>query len=150
MQLSFHFRDDAEGARGVTAVRDLEIGARAPSVRRLRYVVALRVEYDWNDVPGVASDAAPIFGAEDGIDLGDFRFQLGSMQGCQAAGYDETLSGLLRRSEIDDGIDRLFLRSIDETAGVDDDDVRGGRLANDAVIALSEHSRNPLAVGDVL
>jgi hypothetical protein len=66
--------------------------------------------------------------ADDAVDFGDQALQLRAVALGQTAGDDQLLSGALARRVLEDGLRRLFLRGIDEGAGVDDDGIRAARL----------------------
>ena len=150
VQLALHLRDDAEAARGVAAVGDLEEGAGPAERSRLGDVVSLSVELQRHHGARECADAAPVLGAEHGIDFGHLGLQLGTVQRREAAGDDQLLARALPGGQLEDRVHRLLLRSIDETAGVDDDHVGTSRSADLDVRAFAEHSTDVLAVSDVL
>jgi hypothetical protein len=57
---------------------------------------------------------------------------------------------VLEPSRLDQGVDRLLLRRIDESAGVDDDHVGLGRLGRRHAAAISQLRQIALAVDGVL
>ena len=86
-------------------------------------------------------DVRHFSGAEDGVDLGNFPFQLFSIPFGQTAGHDQPAAraALLMLRHLEDGVDRLLLRLVDEGAGVDHDHLGVRRVGGQLVaVALSQ------------
>ena len=150
VQLALHLRDDAEGTRGVAAVGDFEVRARPAAKRGLRDIERRLFERDGDDGLRIGADAVPVLGAEHGVDLRHLRTKLLAVECGQAAGDDKLLASALLGGEFENRVDRLLLRGVDEAAGIDDDDVGGGRLRHFKVGAIAEHAGDAFAIRDVL
>ena len=119
MHAALDRRNDAEGARTVTAIRDLEVGAGRADVAERRL---------WNIVAGgggteVRGDFVPLLGAERSVDARDGRAHLVFRDLGEATDDVETLIGAPISVEFANHLDRLVLRRVDEAAGVDDQQV---------------------------
>src|SRR5438105_15110862 len=82
--------------------------------------------------------------AHERVDLRDRLLELGAVLLHHAAGYDQSLDAVpLPPRYLEDGIDRLLLRCIDEAAGVDDHHVRCFEVVGDRdrrlLAELTEH-----------
>src|SRR5207249_1983004 len=68
-------------------------------------------------------DAREVRGAEDPVDLGHLLEDVRAVALGEAAGDDERPAGaaLLEPGELEDRVDRLLARAVDERAGVDDE-----------------------------
>jgi hypothetical protein len=90
--------------------------------------------------------------AHEGI---DFRHELGQVVAKplrQAAGDDERLTAVVGLADLggfENGIHALFLRRVDEGAGVDDDGVGGGGVVGDLDAALKERAEHNLGIDQV-
>ena len=90
--------------------------------------------------------------SEDRVDLGNLLAQLVSIALRQAAGHDQSLTrtGLLVLRHLEDGVDRLLLRLVDERAGVDDEHVGVGGVAGELMPLLLGEPEHDLGVDEVL
>ena len=70
-------------------------------------------------------DAVEFVGADQGVDFGHFCADVAAIAFHQAAGDDQLLGAadLLVLGHLQDGVDRFLFGGIDETAGVDDQDI---------------------------
>src|SRR5690606_33291181 len=142
-------RDDAEGARTVTALGDLDerlvpATAQAP---RSRVIVEIGTLAERRD--GVAFRSAAehlrepehVGGAEEVIDLGQLRREIFGVALAQAARDDEpalAIAATLHFRQLQDRVHRLDLGGFDEATGVDDEHVGVlGRV--DELVAFALH-----------
>src|SRR5260370_30769673 len=100
--MSAHLWDETESTRAIAALGDLDesIVARSRQHPRRRLIVkiscALIAEYDHRQAPRVRiwitnrEDVIDLTGADEGIDLGHFSFQLIAIALDQAPGADPT------------------------------------------------------------
>lgn len=97
-------------------------------------------------------DAFDLVHAHEGI---DFRKQLREFLAKtlrQTTGNDQALAAILRFPHLggfEDGIDALFLRGVDEGAGVDDHDVGAGGVVCDFDAFLHERAEHDFGVHQV-
>jgi hypothetical protein len=92
----------------------------------------------------------PAVDAEDVIDLRDLPGKLGAVHLRQAAGDHEPLVRPFVRRQLQHGVDRLLLGSIDEAAGIDDQEVGGGGTVGGDVPAGAQQRLERLGIDDVL
>ena len=99
-----------------------------------------------------ADDFRHVACPENGIDLGNLRAQLVAIALAQAAGDDQALAGarLLVLGELENRVDRLFLRRVDERARVHDQHVGLGRIRRQRVAALLREAHHHLGIDEVL
>jgi hypothetical protein len=90
--------------------------------------------------------------AEQVIDLGQLVRELVRMTLTQATGHDELLAAafFLVACQIEDRVDRLLARRVDEAAGVDDDDLGVTRVVDVLVAFALGHPQHDLGVDPVL
>jgi hypothetical protein len=130
-----HERNSAECAAVIAAFADLEV----PNVRPVAGVdahagvVRQRVA-EKAAFRKLRNEAVGLCRAKEEIDLGERRPELFLVPLNEATNGDNGLACTVRlvTASLDDGVDRLLLRRVDEAARVDDDDVgfleRAGRL----------------------
>jgi hypothetical protein len=88
---------------------------------------------------------------DEAVDLGDLPSQIERIPIGHAAGHQDLLHATLFRSgDLQDGIDRLLFRLLDETAGVHDDRFGISDVVDDAVPPLAQLAEHDLAVHPVL
>jgi hypothetical protein len=89
--------------------------------------------------------------ADDGVDLWNLRTQLVAVALGQAPGDDErpATAALLVLGQLEDRVDRLLLRFVDERARVDDEDVSVCRVACQLVAGLLREPEHDLGVDEV-
>jgi hypothetical protein len=97
-------------------------------------------------------DFRHVAGAQDGVDLGNLGLQLIPVTLAEAAGDDQPLAGaaFLELRELEDGVDRLFFRGIDEGARVDDEHLGLGRVRGQCMSALLREPHHDLGVDQIL
>ena len=108
-----------------------------------------RLDDDRFDRAGIRANALPLLSAEHRVDLRDLGAQFSAVQRREATGDDELLALPLARRELEDGVDRLLFRGVDEAAGVDDDHVGRGWKRDFDVGAVAEDAADALAIRDV-
>ena len=97
----------------------------SPSGREFRITNAGSVAADAGAKTRGAQNLLQLAGADDGVDFRNVLLDFVAIAFDQAAGDDQLLraAGSLVLRHLQDGVDRLLLGSVDERAGVDDDDV---------------------------
>src|SRR5262249_28155683 len=92
-----------------------------------------------------------VAGTDERVDLGQLGRQLFAVALGETAGDDElgAMLALVPR-HLEDGIDRLFLRRLDEAAGVDEHDARGGGVERRLVALGNELAEHDLGVDLIL
>src|SRR5688572_19835439 len=148
-----HEWDRAERAPVVASLAHLEVAhvrefARIDSHARVRHarIAQYATALEFGD------ETIHLGRAEEEVDLGKVIEELLFVALDHAADGDDRLTGavLLEATGFDQRIDGLFLRRIDEPAGIDDDDL-GGRKIADVLSAASHEAREiALAVDGVL
>ena len=98
------------------------------------------------------SDLAQLVEPDEAVDLRDLALELVAVAVHHAAGDEELRAGaaLLARRHLEDGVDRLALRLVDEGAGVDDHGLGRVGVGHDLVAATRELAEQDLAVDEVL
>ncbi len=130
-------RDRAERATHVAALGDLHVGVRhaaGEQPRGLRVVEVAGRRRAHPRLPPVGlvhelHDAVQLRGPEDRVDLRNLRADLAAVPLGEAARHDERPRppALLELRELEDRVDRLLARPVDEGAGVDHEAVGGLR-----------------------
>ena len=100
---------------------------------------------------GGGEDVFEFAGADDGVDFGDVLLDFVAIALDEASGDDEFLGFAMRLvpGHLEDGVDRLLLGRVDEGAGVDDQDVGGFGVADDARAGVVEQAHHDFAVDEV-
>ena len=90
--------------------------------------------------------------SKDCVDLRNLLSQFVAIPLGQAAGDDQSFAGarLLVLGHLEDGVDRLLLRFVDERAGVDDEHVGVGGIAGELMPLLLGEPEHHLGVDEVL
>ena len=89
--------------------------------------------------------------ADEGIDLRNRLLKIGAELLHHAAADDQALDPFsLALGDLQDGVDRLFLRRVDEAAGVDDDDFSFADLGRELRAVVRELGDVTLTVDRVL
>jgi hypothetical protein len=96
-------------------------------------------------------DARHFSRPQDRVDFGDLPAQLVPVALREAPGHHQprALADALLLRHLEDRVDRLLLRVVDERTGVDDDDVRVRGVRRDFVSGLLGVSQHHLAVDEV-
>ena len=137
--------DGAKGAQAVAAIPDLKIGT-ATLHRCTNDTVFVRADaallgnvIDWLVRPGFAfmndrEDVHPAAGAQETVNAGDLAQKVLPITLAEAAGSDEQLTFALGASGFLQGLQGFLASGGDETAGVNDEDIRLGGILhlNDA------------------
>src|SRR5262245_49615937 len=99
-----------------------------------------------------ADDVGDLAGAEDRVNLGDLFLQLVAIALGEAAGDDEAAAGavLLVLRHLENRVDRLLLRAVDEGAGVDDQDLRARRVVGQLVPRLLREPEHDFGIDQIL
>ena len=102
--------------------------------------------------PDRFEDLRHLSGPEQRVDLGNLLAQFVAIPLGETAGDDQPLAGalVLERRHLEDGVDRFFLRVVDEGAGVHDEDVGLVRVRRDLVTRVAGDAQHHLAVDEVL
>ena len=99
------------------------------------------------------ADLRDLVDAHEGVDLGDEPGQIIAEALRKTARDDEGLASVAGFADfvgIEDSVDALLLRGVDERTGVDDDRVRLGGVVGDLDAALEERAEHDLGVDKVL
>jgi len=90
--------------------------------------------------------------SEDGVDFGNFLPELVAVALCKTTGHDEPLTVALRLvpRHLEDRVDRFLLRRVDESAGIDDDDVRTRRIRREVVAGVARKPEHYFRVDEIL
>ena len=154
-----HLGNGAERARVVAALPDLEVGVAPPAREDARR--PLVVEARREGLVGEARERRKPRGrrrgilelveAQERVDLRDLGRQLPAVFLDHASGHDDAvdLPPLLALDLLEDRLDRLLLGTVDEAAGVDDDD-SGLGVGDDLVPGLLQVAQHHLGVDEVL
>ena len=153
--LAAHERDRAERAAVVAAFADLEVAhvrqvARVEAHARMRDERRLGIEHAAREQLG--NEAVHLGRAEEEVDLGELARELGLVALDHASNGDDRLARAvgLAAPGVDDRVDRLLLRRVDEAAGVDDDHVGVIELGRELTAVIREQREIALAVDRVL
>ena len=90
--------------------------------------------------------------ADDGIDLGDLLGEFLRVTLAETAGDDHALGRIifLETHQVEDGVDRFLLGTLDESAGIDHQNVRGLRLLGNHKALSPEPPEDHLGIDQVL
>ena len=99
-----------------------------------------------------ADDLGHLARAEHGVDFGNLTAQLVTVALGQTPGHDQppARAVLLVLRKLENGVDRLLLRGIDERACVDDEDVGGRRVTRQLVSRIAREPQHHLGIDKVL
>ena len=149
-------RDHAEGAGMVAAFRDFDVSEMARSREHARREVVVQVRLGWNPrrlhALAYRHDARQVIGADNGIDLGDFLADGVAVAFHQAARDDQLpgASALFVFGHLEDGFHRFLLGGVDETAGVDYQDIGFGGVGRQLVAPGHQLAHHDLTINQVL
>ncbi len=137
---------------GLRSVRSSVPGLRPDTVLRSTEAAALFESRGPNAESRSPHDFRHLTRAENRVDLGNLLTQFVAIALRQAAGHDQSLTraGLLVLRHLEDGVDRLLLRLVDERAGVDDEHVGVGGIAGQLMPLFLGEPEHDLGVNEVL
>ena len=149
-------RDHAEGARMVAAFRDFDVSEMARSGEHARREVVIQVGPGWNPRRFHAfahgHDAIQVIGADNGIDLGDLLADGVAVAFHQATRHNQLAgsSALLEFGHLEDSLDRFLFGGVDETAGVDYQDIGFGGVRRQLVAPGHQLAHHDFTIDQVL
>jgi hypothetical protein len=96
-------------------------------------------------------DAFQLIGADEGIDLGDFRADIAAIALHQAAGDDELFGAadFLVLGHLQDSVDRLLFRRVDEAARVDHEHIGLIGMRGELVASGDELTHHDFTIDEV-
>ena len=99
-----------------------------------------------------AHDLRHLAGAEHGVDLRDLGAQFVAVTLGKAPGHDQAAARaiLLVPRHLQDRVNRLLFRRVDEGAGIDDEHVGRGLVLDELVPSLARQSEHHLGVDEIL
>ena len=90
--------------------------------------------------------------SENGVDFRNFLSELVAVALRKTAGHDEALTVAFRLMprHVQDRVDRFLLGGVDESASIDDDDVRTRRIRREVVAGIACKPEHYLRVDEIL
>ena len=139
----------------VAAFGDLHVRevARGGEHARRQVVVEVRLQRiggGWEALADI-DDAVEFVGADEGVDFRHFVADIAAVALHQAAGDDQLFGAadFLVLGHLQDGVDRFFLGGVDETAGVDDQDVGLVGMVRQLVASGDELTHHDFTIDEV-
>ena len=151
-------RDDAERAGVVAALGDLHVGEVLGGGKHARGGIVVEVQAARVHGRGVfdplahGHDAVDFVGPDDGVHLGHVLQDVAPVALDQAPGDDQALrpAHLLVLGHLQDGVDRLLLGGVDETASVDDQHLGLVRMGGELMPAGGELAHHDFRIDQIL
>ncbi len=99
-----------------------------------------------------AGQGGKIVHPDEQVDFREVLYELRAIALHQAAGHHQAhlRPGLLQAGQIQDGVHRLFTGRLDEAAGIDQEEIGGGRLPGDLPAGAGEAPQHDFRVHQVL